>query len=433
MQARSANLFIFPRRSFLRIGLSALWGCTMGRAGVLRSSHAAEAVAPRAKNVIQIFLTGGPSTIDMWDLKPRAAEAIRGEFKPIETSVPGIEICEHMPKFAKLMHLATIVRSVTHTIAEHTQGQVYMMTGNRPQPSVESPSLSALSAALLHSHRGTPVNMTVGTVPSSGAGDLGAVYNPFTVNLPESRMAQSARESLGLPDGFTTKDLERRRQVLERIDRQTDDLYPTVQARQSLQIQQDALEILQSNRIQSAMNLTEEAESVRNAYGNSFVGRGALAARRLVEAGARFVTIGFGDWDTHDNNFSRLRNGLLPQLDLALASLLDDLATRGMLDDTIVYCAGEFARTPNVNTNLGRDHWSRAMSVVLAGGGINAGRVHGATDETASDVTVAACSPDDISATLFHLLGFSPSHLVQTPSGRTTPLFRNGKVIEELI
>jgi uncharacterized protein (DUF1501 family) len=262
---------------------------------------------------------------------------------------------------------------------------------------------------------------------------LGAVYNPFTVNLPDNRMAQSTSESLGLPNGFTTRDLERRRQVLDRVDRQTDELYPTVQSRQSTQIQRDALEILQSNRIQSAMNLTDEAEAVRNAYGNSFVGRGALAARRLVEAGARFITIGFGDWDTHDNNFTRLRNGLLPQLDQALAALLDDLAARGMLNDTIVYCAGEFARTPNVNANLGRDHWSRAMSVVLAGGGIKAGQVHGATDETASDVSVAPCSPDDISATLFHLLGFPPSHMVQTPSGRTTPLFRGGKVIDDLI
>jgi uncharacterized protein (DUF1501 family) len=199
------------------------------------------------------------------------------------------------------------------------------------------------------------------------------------------------------------------------------------------QFQHDALEILRTDRIRSALDVAREPEPTRELYGTSVVGRGALVARRLLEAGGRFVTIGFGDWDTHDNNFTRLRNTLLPQLDQALAALIDDLSSRGLLEETLVYCAGEFGRTPHVNSNAGRDHWSRAMTVLLAGGGIRGGTVVGATDEHAGDPADRPCSPDDVSATLFHQLGFAPTRQVQTPSGRVIPLFRNGAVIQELL
>jgi hypothetical protein len=369
----------------------------------------------------------------LWDLKPEAPEKVRGEFRPIETAAPGVRICEHLPRLARQMHRAALIRSVTHTIAEHTQGQAYVMTGNRPRPAAESPSLGSLSAALLPTSRGTPVNITLGRVPSSSAGELGAMYNPFEVALPDGRVAQATSEAVGLPEGFTTADLERRRQVLARLEERFTQQGPNTLPRQLQQFQHDALEILQSDRIRGALDVDREPDTTRELYGTSVAGRAALVARRLLEAGGRFVTIGFGDWDTHDNNFTRLRNTMLPQLDQALAALIEDLSSRGLLEETIVYCAGEFGRTSHINSNAGRDHWSRAMTVLLAGGGIRGGAVVGTTDEFASDPTDRPCSPDDVSATLFHQLGFAPTRQVQTPSGRMIPLFRNGTVITELL
>jgi hypothetical protein len=421
------------RRSFLHIGYSSLFGFSIGALGNGLTWAAPEANAARAKNVIQIFLTGGPATIDMWDLKPEAPEKVRGEFRPIETAAPGIQICEHMPRLAKQMHRAALIRSVMHTIAEHTQGQAYVMTGNRPRPAAESPSLGSLSAALLPTSQGTPVNITLGRVPSSSAGELGAVYNPFEVSLPDGRMAQATSEAVGLPEGFTAADLERRRKVLSQLEERFIAQGPNSLPRQLQQFQHDALEILRTDRIRAALDVDREPEPTRELYGRSVVGRGALVARRLLEAGGRFITIGFGDWDTHDNNFTRLRNALLPQLDQALAALIEDLSSRGLLEETLIYCAGEFGRTPSVNSNAGRDHWSRAMTVLLAGGGIRGGTVVGMTDEHASDPAERPCSPDDVSATLFHQLGFAPTRQVQTPSGRMIPLFRNGTVIQELL
>jgi hypothetical protein len=430
---RSSRQAGLHRRDFLHIGYSSLFGFSLGTLGHALAWGAPDSQAARAKNVIQIFLTGGPATIDLWDLKPEAPEKVRGEFRPIETAAPGVRICEHLPRLARQMHRAALIRSVTHTIAEHTQGQAYVMTGNRPRPAAESPSLGSLSAALLPTSRGTPVNITLGRVPSSSAGELGAMYNPFEVALPDGRVAQATSEAVGLPEGFTTADLERRRQVLARLEERFTQQGPNTLPRQLQQFQHDALEILQSDRIRGALDVDREPDTTRELYGTSVAGRAALVARRLLEAGGRFVTIGFGDWDTHDNNFTRLRNTMLPQLDQALAALIEDLSSRGLLEETIVYCAGEFGRTSHINSNAGRDHWSRAMTVLLAGGGIRGGAVVGTTDEFASDPTDRPCSPDDVSATLFHQLGFAPTRQVQTPSGRMIPLFRNGTVITELL
>ena len=423
----------FSRRNFLQFSCSSVMGVSLRHREIRAVAAEPNLRTTGAKNVIQIFLTGGPATIDMWDLKPNAPASIRGDFRPIDTSVPSLQICEHLPKLAKQMHHATLVRSVTHTIAEHTQGQAYLMTGNRPRPAAGSPSLGSLSAALLPSRRGIPVNMNFGTVPSSGAGDLGASFNPLEVAPSEGRNSDKTNESFGLPDDFTKPALERRNQVLQRLDRRFDQLRSTNLPRQLEQFQQDALEILRSDKIRSALDVEREPEASRTLFGNSVVGRSALAARRLIEADARFVTIAFDGWDTHDNNFTRLRNNLLPQLDQALAALLEDFAARDLLKETIVYCAGEFGRTPSVNSTLGRDHWSRTMSVLLAGGGFRSGSVYGSTDETGQNPDQNACSPDDISATIFQQLGFAPEHQLRTSSGRSIPLFRNGSVLPGLL
>jgi uncharacterized protein (DUF1501 family) len=378
-----------------------------------------------------IFLTGGPATIDMWDMKPDAPASIRGEFRPRETAVAGLQICEHLPQLAAAMRLATLVRSMGHTIAEHTQGVEYVMTGNRPTPAVEYPSLGSLSSRLLETTNEVPAYMTMGAVGSSGAGDLGAALNPFAVAASGGRGQGKRTNQLGLPDGFTVSDLARRQQVLARLDQRMRSLEAAELPQQLDRFQQQALDILRSDKINQAMDTSGDPAS--DQYGPSSLGRNALAARRLIEVGARFITIGFGDWDTHANNFSRLNTTLLPELDRALGALLIDLDQRSLLEETIVYCTGEFGRTPGVNSAAGRDHWARSMTALLAGGGFRGGSVFGATDDQGAEPLTDACTPDDLSATIFHQLGFPPEHQVLIRSGRPLALFRDGRVLNGLI
>jgi hypothetical protein len=389
---------------------------------------------PPAKNVIMIFLTGGPSTIDMWDLKPQAPAAIRGEFCPIDTSVPGIQICEYLTRMAAQMQHVSLVRSMTHTIAEHTQGQAYVMTGNRPSPAFGFPSLGSLAVGLQESTADIPIYMTLGTVPSAGAGELEMNFAPFEASIPDLRNDQTTPSRIGLPSGFTITDLDRRRQVLERLDGMLRDLDAAPLLKHLAGFQRGALEILRSNKIQKALAAEDEPESQRTSYGQGFVGRSALAARRLVETGARFVTIGFGDWDTHNNNFTRLRTTLLPKLDQALAALLADFSRSRLLDETIVYCTGEFGRTPGINSSAGRDHWSRTMTCLLAGEGFRKGFAFGATNHRdGSEPTQSPCSSDDVSATIFRQLGFEADRQVVMRTERPIAIFSKGKVINPLI
>jgi uncharacterized protein (DUF1501 family) len=415
------------RRTFLRVGTVA----GLSLAGALRCSAGANAAPrPRAKNVIMIFLTGGPATIDMWDMKPDAPAGIRGEFRPRETAVIGVQICEQMPRLAAAMQHATLVRSVSHTIAEHTQGVEYVMTGNRPTPAVEFASLGSLAAHLLENSSGVPAYMTLGAVGSSGAGDLGAALNPFVIAAAGGREQGERSDQLGLPEGFSVSDLDRRQQVLARLDQRMRVL-ETELPQQLDRFQQQALDILRSDKINQAMDTSHDSAS--DQYGASLLGRNVLAARRLIEAGGRFVTVGFGDWDTHANNFARLNTTLLPELDRALSALLTDLDQRGLLSETIVYCTGEFGRTPGINSAAGRDHWARSMTALVAGGGFLRGIAYGATDSEAAEPIADACTPDDLSATIFHQLGFAPERQVEMRSGRPLALFREGRVLKGLI
>jgi len=420
------------RRSFLRVGTAGLAGLTLGEALRAEEPGRPAAATPPARNVILLFLTGGASTIDMWDMKPEAPAAIRGEFLPGETSVPGVQICEDMPRLAKAFRLATLVRSVAHTIAEHTEGQRYLMTGNAPSPAVESASLGSLASHLLTSRGGVPAYATLGDVPAAASGDLGAAFNPFAIPAIARSETEQTDERIGLPEGFTPDDLARRLRIRDRLDRRLAGGPPKDLPAQLDRFHAEAVEILRSDKIHRALQVSLEPAATRESYGQSVLGQQTLAARRLVEAGARFVTIGFGDWDTHANNFTRLRQSLLPDLDRALAALLADLEDRGLLRETIVYCTGEFGRTPAINGTAGRDHWARTMTSLVAGGGFRRGHVHGATDEEGFEPIEGKCSPDDLSATIFRQLGFEPTQTVTTRAGRPVPIFRSGTPIDAL-
>lgn len=439
----------FARRDFLKIGAAGLFGLSLPQ--LLQLEARANETNPtartnrRATSVIMVWLSGGPATIDMWDLRPNAPEGIRGEFREIPTTADGVKICEHLPRMAQVMNRCTIVRSLAHTIPSHGPATVFMTTGNKPTPAVQYPSLGSLVTRLMPAAQGVPpyVSFTELRNGSAGlAGYLGTGYNPFIVEGAgggaangRNATASSLRvRGITLPTGFTLEQLENRDRLLrnfdsgfESVDRQAD-LVDGLDA-----FHRQALDILRSDRTRNAFNLQSEAESVRTRYGTTPFGQGALAARRLVEAGVRFVTISLGGWDTHSQTFNAHRTRLLPQLDQVLSALIGDLDGRGMLDNTIVYCAGEFGRTPRVNQNSGRDHWARSMAVVLAGGGFRQGYAHGTTDVQGMAPATDPCTPDDVSSTIFTQLGLDPHQELQTPTGRPMQLFREGRAIPRLI
>ncbi len=426
----------FHRRDFLRAGVAGLLGLTLPDALRAEASGISGPSGRKpATGVIQIWLAGGPATIDMWDLKPDAPEEIRGEFRPIATAAPGVTICEHLPRLARVMDRCTLVRSLCHSISAHGPGTVYMATGNRPGPALEYPAAGPLAARLLLPRRGVPPYVTFAAlregVSGTGPGYLGPAFGPFEV---EGDPARGTLQSHGvsLPEGFALRDLEAREALRDRFDRGLRALDSAELMAGLDRFHRQAAEILRSDRVRAALDLSREPDALRDDYGRTTLGQGALAARRLIEAGARFVTLGFGGWDTHGNNFRTLSDRLLPPLDKAISTLVRDLASRGLLDETVVVCAGEFGRTPRVNSTAGRDHWARSMAVLLAGGGFPGGAVYGSTDGRGTAPARDACSPDDLAATMFQRLGFGPRHEVRSAGGRPIPIFREGRCLESL-
>jgi hypothetical protein len=426
----------FRRRHFLKIGAAGLLGLNL--ADVLRTeSHCAPADRKaKARSVILLWLGGGPATIDMWDLKPAAPENIRGDFKPIVTRAPGIQVCEFLPRTAQVMDRCVLVRSLSHSITAHGPGTVYMATGHTPSAALEYPSLGSLASRVLPASAGVPPYILFNAGRASGftggAGFLGPAHNPFEVEGGPER-GRIRIEGVALPSGFGAEQLHSRMQLRNQFDAHFKALDETDVPASLDRFQQQALDILRSDKTRKAFDLEGEKDSLRQRYGRGPFGQSVLAARRCIEAGARFVTVGLGGWDTHANNFAALRGQLLPELDTALATLIADLADRGILDQTVVYCAGEFGRTPRVNSSSGRDHWARSMAVFLAGGGLRKGYAHGSTDAQGSAPASEPCSPTDVAATIFYALGIPPNHEVQTTSGRPLAVFREGKVVEELL
>ncbi len=433
----------FHRRDVLKFGAAGLLG--LGLPELLRLEARAEqgrkpgAPDRKANAVIMVWLSGGPATIDMWDLKPEAPEGIRGEFKPTDTNVQGVQISEHLPKMAKVTDKITLVRSLAHTIPSHGPATVFMTTGNKPTPAVQYPALGALATKMLETDVGVPPAVNFGGNQSNMAGYLGTAYNPFLVEGAGGGGKGGAGGNLRvrgiqLPDGFTLQALQDRDALLQDFDstfRAADTSGDLVDGMDAFH--KKALEILRSDKTKKAFDLAQESTSLRERYGLAPFGQSVLAARRLVESGVRFVTVTTGGWDTHGQNFQNLSTKLLPPVDQALSTLIQDLSDRGLLDSTIVYCAGEFGRTPKINNNKGRDHWARSMAVVLAGGGFRHGYVHGSTDSQGMAPVNDPCTPDDLAATMFHNLGIDPHQELQTSTGRPIQLFREGRVIEKLL
>jgi uncharacterized protein (DUF1501 family) len=425
------------RRDWLQAGLlGSVAGLQWNLAEMLRADGAKRPDDPtRGKNAIFIFLDGGQSHIDSWDPKPDGGDAA-GEFKPIATNLPGLEVCEHMPKLARQADKYAVVRGVRDAIPVHGSGMTLVRAGNRPRSSITYPDLGSVIAKEHASPPGVPpfvslpVRMTNSTVEKSGY--LGVAYRSFAVR-EDPNGANFAVRALSLPSGDAAARSASRTALLTDLDT----AYRAVDlADQNIagmdRFYQQAFDVLRSTRTREAFELSRETPATRDLYGRTSLGQACLLARRLVQAGVRCVTIDYGSWDTHQRNFTSMKNELLPTWDTALAGLLEDLSRCGLLDDTLVWSAGEMGRTPTINKDAGRDHWGKAMSMMLAGGGIKNGQVLGTTDKQGAEVTDGGVKPEEIAATVLKVLGIDPRTEYEA-GGRPITVVRDGDPIPALM
>ena len=444
------------RRQMLQIGSLGLAGMGLSLPRLLANEAIGErsGLRPLADNCILLFLNGGPSHLDMWDMKPNAGDGIRGEFQPISTSLPGYQMCEHLPRMAKQMHLATVVRSMNHTVNNSHAAAVYASLtghdrgeqggGTRP---TDHPSLGSIMAKLRPTAPTVLPQVTLPYVTKEGAGGppqpgffggfLGHSYDPLFV-LHDPNAADFRVPELTLQTEVTTNRLQTRRQLFEATGLSSPGDGRSAAVEMS-QMQARALDILSSEQTQRAFRLSDESAALRDSYGRNIYGQSVLLARRLIEAGTRVVTISWAPdanatWDTHGGNFEKLKTTLLPQLDSACASLIDDLSQRGMLERTLIAVLGDFGRTPKVNANQGgRDHWNFCYSLMMVGGGFQRGLIYGSSDSTGAFPASHALVPGDIISTIYHALGVAPATEIFDQFQRPYRVVPGGEVITDLL
>jgi hypothetical protein len=425
------------RRSFLKVGFLGLAGLTLADHLRLKAG-AAESGRPTSDTaVILLWLGGGPSHIDTYDLKPDAPVEFRGEFKPVNTNVPGIQISEHLPHEAKMMDKLSVVRSATHTNAGHGMGTHWMLTGYVPTIEIND-NLNPSCGSIVARMRGSNAPRLPAYVclpnppPSANAAYLGVAYNPFTPGGDPNNANFQVRD-LKMAPRIDMDRFSNRRGLLQSLDTIRRDVDTQGTAEGYDRFYQDAFDIVTSDDCRRAFDVHKEDPRLRDRYGRDSWGQSALLARRLVEAGVTYVTVNMGGWDTHSNNFQELKNRLLPRYDQALAALVNDLHERGLDKKVLVMTYGEFGRTPRINKDAGRDHWPGAMSVVFAGGGLKMGQVIGSTDVKAEGPRTRAVGPQDVLATMYHVLGIDYRHEFSDAAKRPIPILNEGNPIEELI
>ena len=446
----------WTRRDCLRFGLGGALGL-LGAAPAARADAAGRSFG-RAKACILVYLFGGPSHIDIWDMKPDAPPEIRGEFKPIDTNVPGVRITEHLPRLARLADQYAVVRSLAHGDSAHGSAGHTMLTGRRPRalgevgPNADDfPHYGAVLTRLRPGPHAVPpfvalpwaISTSTNVVPGQNGGFLGRVGDPFRLEVPADQSLTFA-PPLTHPPADVADDRERQRRDLRELLGQDDPLGRNDAAVQMDALYQRAFDLIDSPAAERPFRLEREPEKVRERYGMNVFGQSLLLARRLVEAGVRLVTVYWPDrkepeafinngvkdsvavpaWDTHGfkvgktPNFPSLRDTLLPALDQSSSALLEDLRARGLLEDTLVVWTGEFGRSPKVNGDAGRDHYGNVFSAMLAGGGVRGGQVYGASDKQGAFPADNPVSPADFAATLYHCLGLAPDAEVPDRLGR---------------
>lgn len=440
------------RRAILELGGMSALGLSLPR--LLRAQQASSSGAGggQAQACILVFLFGGPSQIDLFDMKPLAPVDFRGDFRPIDTCVPGVQVCEHFARLPRVMDKLAVVRSMHHGHPRHGYGLYYMFTGREhPRPDLDAPpapndfpSLGALVNKLHAPRNSFPPAVTLPRwnrfldVPNDYAGEtagfLGPSFDPWLIRAP-ANSADFQVQGVELPNGLTLPRLAERASLRRTLDAQLARIGDAASPATHDALYRQALALITSPAARRAFDLSAESDATRDAYGCQPFGQGLLLARRLVEAGARLVTVNWHEdgsdvkspfWDTHRDNFVSLKDKLVPPLDQGLSGLLTDLDERGLLASTLVVVMGEFGRTPKVGrvimntaTNAsGRDHWPHAYSVLLAGGGVRGGQVYGASDERAAYVVDRPVTPPDLVATILYALGLDGSQRIYDHQNR---------------
>ena len=425
----SRNCEGMTRRDLLRVGAAGFAGLSLP--AVLRAE--AQAAEKKDVNVILIWLDGGPSHIDMFDPKPEAPSEIRGEFGAVETNVKGIRISDQLPRLARVMDKYSILR-ITSSDSGHGTGNHYFLTGYKINPSVTHPAYGSVVAREKGFRNGMPPYAIVGGVGQyTGGGFMGSVYNPFNVGGDPNADSFSVKDVT--PPGSVNADrLSRRKGVLDAVDQFQRNAELAQRSVLTLdQFYARAFDLVTSPVAKKAFDIKQEDAKLREKYGRNSFGQACLLSRRLIEAGTRFVHIQKGGWDTHTVNFQTLKGSRLPELDQGYAALLEDLADRGMLANTIVMCMGEFGRTPKVNSSAGRDHWGPASFATIGGGPVKMGMTVGETDAIAEYPANRPVKVEDMAVTLYHALGIRGEQMYESPDGRPIFIADGGSPIHELL
>ncbi len=428
------------RRDAFRVGSAALFGSTVGLPQLLRAADGG--TSSRDTSLIFVFLHGGLSTIDTLDLKPDAPAEFRGEFSPARTKVPGMDLCDLLPKMGQQADRFSLVRSFRHHNSDHGPADHYILTGYFPQagfnpnlsPNNQRPCVGSMISRSLGPRGSVPAYVALPKLhPSGGPAYLGAGHAPFVIDADPSA-PNFAVPDLMPPAVVAADRLNDRRALLDTVDR----FHRAAEARANphagavATFRDRAFDLMTSPAAKRAFDIHAEPDRLRDEYGRTSLGQSCLMARRLVEAGVRCVTIDHSNWDTHDGNFATLKSSLLPGFDAAMSTLFRDLADRGRLDSTLVVVTGEFGRTPRINRNAGRDHWGPAFTVLLGGGGVRGGVVVGRSDARAERPATEPFGPEDLFATVFHQLGMDPRTEYHTPDGRPVAAVNNGRLIAGL-
>jgi len=414
------------RRDFLGRGLAGTLGLVLSPF-FAQQLAAAGASEPRAKRCVLLWLNGGPSHIDTFDPKPGAATG--GPFKAIDTAVSGLKLSEHLPKLAAQAGHLAVIRSLTSAEADHERAYQFLHTGNLPQETVAYPALGAVVARRWSAEESTLPSYVAINGDGPGAGFFGLEYAPYVIGDPASPFA-----NVTPPEGVKEKRIGRRLAALDAFNAHSARRHDPVAIADHARVGTRARRLMRSPSLK-ALDLSKEAPETRAKFAaegdDAGFGRGCLLALRLLEQGVRFVEVTLDGWDTHSDNFTATKS-LMAKLDPAFAALVVALSQRGMLDDTLVICMGEFGRTPTINDSAGRDHWSGAFSAVLAGGGIRGGLVLGSSDETGAAVKDRPVTVPDLFATLLSAFGVDGSRSYQTPEGRPIKLADKGRIVAEL-
>ena len=430
------NLGIPSRRGFLQVGMLGGLGLTLGdyfRMSARADQKFYESKEGKAKSVIHIFLPGGMAHQESFDPKPLAPSEYRGPYNPINTKVDGMQFGELWKNCANIADKLTVCRGMTHGEAAHERGTHNMFTGYRPSPALQYPSIGSVVSHEFGSRKSLPPYVCVPSVPNefAGSGYLSNAYGPFSLGADPANNGFKVQD-LSLPGGITEGRFNRRRSILQSVDDHFKSTEKSDKITAMDTFYQDAYKLISSPEARESFNIDAEKPELRDAYGRNAAGQRLLMARRLVESGVRFVSVTYGGWDHHDNIKDQMANNA-PAIDQALARLITDLDERGLLDSTLVMVSSEFGRTPKINATGGRDHWPKVFSVVLAGGGIKRGYIHGSSDALGAEPENDPLSVSDLACTVYHQLGINSDKELMAPGSRPIEIVDEGKVVNEII